>query len=411
MDSHRIRQQKRKEWLALKRERYGKGFLASTDDEPDSTPIVFGYGARIFEQAERSDRADLIQLAETNTLVDRYDIRYLIDMNSIRRNEDTGTVVADPEMDARRFKSLETEENERCIFYMDSPERQAYIRQISEPDSEDASEASGTALQYDVEGKPVAPAVSALQLNHLDEANTDPPFCPSFSLSDGMAAPKSQRHFEIIERTARFISSQPADRSNQMELTIQGKQGNNSDFYFLNRDDSLYPFYKHIRWLMQAGLYGYNDESDSGSQSADDSKHDPESGSEEPSPDGDDKHANGEAAVPIQVPDDIMVPDGNARAVIDKVAKLVSQSADPPKLETKLRVEKATSMAMYSFLSPFDKCNAYYVFRRDCFARGVQVEDIVCVPAEPVMDDNESKMAKRRRLAKEFLNRKKQRPV
>ncbi|KAJ1944334.1 hypothetical protein FBU59_002629, partial [Linderina macrospora] len=311
MDSHQIRQQQRKKWLALKRERYGKGFLASEEDETDNAVIVFGYEARIFGPSKRSINANMISLAEGDTLVDRYDIRHLLCMTAYRRKKDvTGDTVADPGMDARRFKSLGTVEDERRIFDMHDGERRAYIRKFAHPESEDTAETGGMALKYDQEGKPVAAAEFLSQPDQpeaADEASTDPQFKASFAVPDGMAVPGSQRHFEIIERTARFISSQPADRSSQMELTIQGKQGTNSDFRFLDADNPLYPFYKHVKWLMQTGLYGYNDDSDPDSDPppAENPKCEPKPKSGESSPSDGDKQGDGEAAMPVRIPKDI----------------------------------------------------------------------------------------------------------
>ncbi len=52
-----------------------------------------------------------------------------------------------------------------------------------------------------------------------------------------------------------------------MEIVIQAKQANNPSFSFLNKDDPLYPYYKHVRLLLQTGLFAYggSDQEDSSS--------------------------------------------------------------------------------------------------------------------------------------------------
>src|SRR5688572_32353887 len=66
--------------------------------------------------------------------------------------------------------------------------------------------------------------------------------------------PSDNRIDEIIERTAKFINS---STDPQMEIVIQAKQSNNPSFSFLNKDDPLYLYYKHVRLLLQTGLSAY----------------------------------------------------------------------------------------------------------------------------------------------------------
>ncbi|CAG8725676.1 11471_t:CDS:1, partial [Scutellospora calospora] len=68
--------------------------------------------------------------------------------------------------------------------------------------------------------------------------------------------PSDDRVDEIIERTAKFLNS---STDSQMEIVIQAKQANNPKFSFLNKDDPLYPYYKHVRLLLQTGLFSYED--------------------------------------------------------------------------------------------------------------------------------------------------------
>lgn len=40
-----------------------------------------------------------------------------------------------------------------------------------------------------------------------------------------------------------------------MEIILQAKQATNPNFAFMSRRHQLFQFYKHVRWLMQTGLY------------------------------------------------------------------------------------------------------------------------------------------------------------
>jgi len=82
--------------------------------------------------------------------------------------------------------------------------------------------------------------------------------------------PSDNRIDEIIERTAKFINS---STDPQMEIVIQAKQSNNPSFSFLNKDDPLYPYYKHVRLLLQTGLFAYGG-SDDGEDSSSNEEND-----------------------------------------------------------------------------------------------------------------------------------------
>jgi hypothetical protein len=71
---------------------------------------------------------------------------------------------------------------------------------------------------------------------------------------------------DVIERTAKFIATSSSE-SSHMEITIQAKQASNPMFAFLNKDNPLHKFYKHVLWLSNSGLGGYgSSESESDSE-------------------------------------------------------------------------------------------------------------------------------------------------
>lgn len=55
-----------------------------------------------------------------------------------------------------------------------------------------------------------------------------------------------------------------------MEIVIQAKQANNPSFSFLNKEDPLYPYYRHVKVLLQTGLFAYGgDDNEDNSRSTD----------------------------------------------------------------------------------------------------------------------------------------------
>ncbi|KAI8319017.1 hypothetical protein GQ54DRAFT_56408 [Martensiomyces pterosporus] len=440
MNAHQIRQQGRRQWLQRKRKQYGEGFMAGEDDGAGgdgSDLIVFSYGARLFPRAESVEGVSLIPL-ETSAekiLVDRYDVRHLLGPGSAAESTySTSDPLSDPHLNALRFAALDLRGDERDIHCMDREERRAYIDQLANP-KEPADFVSGVPLQYDDKGNPVNSPQPSPEKDTKESTAEEPPFSPAFAVPEEIAVPETHRVFEIIERTAKFVESQPAEKANQMEIVIQGKQGNNPDFEFLNQSSSLHQFYKHIRWLVQTGLYGYAG-TESGTESEPEAEPEPKAdlgasaeAASQPAKDGQPSDPAAKEEVKPQsvcVPDDVAIPDKGARELVDRVASIVASSANPQKLETKLRIEKATSSAAYAFLSPFDKFNRYYCFRRDCYANGAEVvldgsDSGKCQgkaeqPHPPAADTSASDdqqdgstkdiQAKRRRLAAEFLKRK-----
>lgn len=75
--------------------------------------------------------------------------------------------------------------------------------------------------------------------------------------------PESTKVQAIIEKTARFISTQGP----QMEILIKAKQANNPLFDFLNQSGRLNPFYKHTLQSMKDGNYPADDQKVENTQS------------------------------------------------------------------------------------------------------------------------------------------------
>lgn len=68
--------------------------------------------------------------------------------------------------------------------------------------------------------------------------------------------PQSLKHHAIIEKTAKFIASQGP----QMEILIKAKQSNNPLFEFLNQNNRMNKYYKHVMNAIKDSTYPMIDE-------------------------------------------------------------------------------------------------------------------------------------------------------
>lgn len=81
---------------------------------------------------------------------------------------------------------------------------------------------------------------------------------PNFEIPTNIVLPDTMKEHAIIEKTAKFISTQGA----QMEILIKTKQANNSQFDFLNHNSRLFNYYRHILSSMKNGVYPFNEAKD-----------------------------------------------------------------------------------------------------------------------------------------------------
>ena len=68
---------------------------------------------------------------------------------------------------------------------------------------------------------------------------------------DAMRWPRTQRQFDVLERTAKFLA--PLDA--QMEILLRTKQAANPWMRFLEPGHRLNPFYRHVKQLIVSGSY------------------------------------------------------------------------------------------------------------------------------------------------------------
>lgn len=78
--------------------------------------------------------------------------------------------------------------------------------------------------------------------------------------------PQSLKHHAIIEKTAKFIASQGP----QMEILIKAKQSNNPLFEFLNQNNRMNKYYKHVMNAIKDNTYPMIDEKEDNDDNSND---------------------------------------------------------------------------------------------------------------------------------------------
>lgn len=86
-----------------------------------------------------------------------------------------------------------------------------------------------------------------------NDDSDDTPFTPAENLNipSDMEYPTTVKLNQIIEKTAKFISSQGP----QMEILLKTKQSSNPQFEFLNHNGQYNAYYKHILSMIKANTY------------------------------------------------------------------------------------------------------------------------------------------------------------
>ncbi|KAF9124459.1 hypothetical protein BGW39_008195 [Mortierella sp. 14UC] len=213
---------------------------------------AFGYEALFFQADSMAEAIEQGQWlitwqgedpsSEYALRLDRYDVRNLLDDQRLfigPREIHHDNFLSDPsEFDEERFEDLDSDEE--LLFDMDEDERKDYLDRKQE--RREGSSYKG--VHYDYDG-------------NQDEQVQEPAFYLHFDVPEGMATPESEKTLALIERTAKFVnsSSEPT-----MEIILQAKQATNPNFAFMSKRHHLFQFYKHVRWLMQTGLYEYAEE-------------------------------------------------------------------------------------------------------------------------------------------------------
>ncbi|KAF9209603.1 hypothetical protein BGZ59_010036 [Podila verticillata] len=248
--------------------------------------------------------------------LDRYDARNLLDDQryfSGPRDILDENLIHDPhEEDVDDERYLDLDSDEELLFDMDEDEREEHLARKRE--SRGTSQYKGIRYDYD-----------------QDQQAQEPEFQLHFEVPEGMAV-----ILALIERTAKFVnnSSEPT-----MEIILQAKQATNANFAFMSRRHHLFQFYKHVRYLMQTGLYEYEEEVRQ--REEEDAKAEEEAR---------------QAALVTTVKEALHV---DVQKVIEETAEFVARNSDPVFLE-KLR---SKDDRRFAFLSRDHLWHGYYQWK------------------------------------------------
>lgn len=221
-------------------------------ETPDNELLVFGYQCKLYRDDAKALYIDqgrhLIPCPSNTTLkVDRFDVRgALSDPVQFEpppggyRDRLEGLTPAE-----RKAEELCEEERYYDLFHNDVDEEL-----YQDQDSNSGSNGAKIAFNYDGDG-------TAAPKGPDDEDSQDgldfEPFVPpeGFFIPTTMEVPENMKQHAVIEKTAKFISSQGI----QMEILLKAKQSNNPKFSFLIHDDRLWPYYKHVLEAIKTNVY------------------------------------------------------------------------------------------------------------------------------------------------------------
>ncbi|KAM3588774.1 hypothetical protein VKS41_001212 [Umbelopsis sp. WA50703] len=258
------------------------------------------------------------------------------------------------ELDTERFVDLDSDE-EKLFHMSDEEERDQYVEEKRKRRKME-EENKTFQYSYDSVDKSNVPQSSPPEERRLEEPEEE--IKCNFRIPDDILKPKTQKQVDVIERTAKFIATSSSE-SSHMEITIQAKQASNPMFAFLNKDNPLHKFYKHVLWLSNSGLGGY------GSSES-------ESDSEEQQP-----KSNDTPESKLEQSGETEQNNADVYKVISKTAAFVAKAG--PSLESKIK-EKNLGNPKFGFLNPWNEFHAHYRSQVDYFISEARTDSSIPPP-------------------------------
>lgn len=164
--------------------------------------------------------------------------------------------------DQERYLELHTDVQEQALY--EEEEWKRYYQSLSEG-------FNAVGFVYEQQYDPSLPTDDDQELTAALEAAVEKFVAPSELLvPPEMNIPASNKINAIIEKTANFVVL----HGGQMEIMIKTKQANNPLFEFLNIDNKLCPYYKHMIKMIKNGKYKPKVENDSEGNDDDDNDDD-----------------------------------------------------------------------------------------------------------------------------------------
>ncbi|KAJ6634763.1 Protein suppressor of white apricot [Pseudolycoriella hygida] len=216
--------------------------------------LIFGYAAKLFRNDEQARLIDhgkhLIPWNGDNTLkIDRYDVRAtLSDLQPYECPSGGYTNRLDYLTPAEQKAEQLCEEERYRSLYDNDVDEDLYREEESK-----RSQSSYQQIAFNYDGNN--------EIEEKEEPKDEEPdeiFVPNpkFYIPEDVEIPQSLKHHSIIEKTAKFIAAQGP----QMEILIKAKQSNNPLFEFLNQNNRMNSYYKHLMNAIKSNTYPTTDE-------------------------------------------------------------------------------------------------------------------------------------------------------
>ncbi|CAH1730484.1 unnamed protein product [Chironomus riparius] len=151
---------------------------------------------------------------------------------------------------AEQQAELLAEEERYYSLYKNEVEEEMYKEELEKRQA--TAGYNQVEFSYD-EVKEIGPKESSDVTQEENEESDDTPFMPgeNLNLPSDMEYPNTVKLNQIIEKTAKFISSQGP----QMEILLKTKQSSNPQFEFLNHNGQYNAYYKHILSMIKSNTY------------------------------------------------------------------------------------------------------------------------------------------------------------
>ncbi|CAD7086754.1 unnamed protein product [Hermetia illucens] len=217
--------------------------------------LVFGYACKIFRDDDKALHIDqgkhlIPWMGDEALKIDRYDVRAaLSDLSQYEPPPGGYTNRLECLTPAEQRAEQLCEEERYYSLYHNEEEEQMYQEEELKRLHQEASAAYGS-VQFDYNNQK-SEKESKNDEEKSEEA--DEAFAPPQNLviPPNIVTPETMKLHAIIEKTAKFISSQGP----QMEILIKAKQSNNPQFEFLNQNNKLNPYYKFVLNAFKNGTY------------------------------------------------------------------------------------------------------------------------------------------------------------
>ncbi|KAI7848419.1 alternative splicing regulator-domain-containing protein [Circinella umbellata] len=308
--------------------------------------LIFGYEARIFNdkdvaiKVERGHYLIPWQSSDTRYMMDRYDVRHMMeDLEKELSQYDSKQQHINKDEDLcnqERYEDLDSEEE--MLFDMSEDERDEHVEEKKREREKKEQEAAFHVFDYDGKIK-----------EEKDRSAIQQEIASEYKAPDDMVVPTTREQASIISDTAQSASA--SVNPSLFEIKTHARQANNPLYAFLSKRHELYPFYKHLSWLLSSGLGAYGDSS---SESEDDDASDSNNKKDDSKDDNDVSHDNQQD----QESEAINEPKlEEHRVIIDKTARFVARAG--PQLEQKIRQRHARD-PKFAFLYQNNEYHNYY---------------------------------------------------